>query len=612
MSIFVQNQHGHSLELCPEVIGEGAEGRIYRVLAPLPYHEKVVKLYKDIPKAQALADKIRYLILHQPRLREPDSVIFPEQLIYQNGQFAGFLMALAPGEADLNALCHLKLPTRLGPEWQSRYDRHTRAGMQNRMKVCYNLAATVNEIHRSRRFTFVDIKPENVRLRLDGKISMVDIDSIAISDGYELLFPAEKFTQEYSPAEFKELNLREDLISETWDRFSLSVILYKILFGIHPYAGTTRGQYSHLNTNEQKIAEGLFPQGEKKAHFETIPEPHQRFKELPRDLRQLFMNTFEHGHYLPARRASAQDWCKALSKKQARPYLLRRRASKKNTSPKPVSYRPASSTSHATKGLLPALLIFAGLVFAAIAAVNNKYERQMEEMYRKYGHQKVKAELTAFQEKMHLVNNPNFDAVWDFEAEKVTWVMKNKKMGLVDKNGQALTEIKYDWANHFRSGLALVRQDGKYGFINVKGEEVIPLIYENAFDFQGYVAMVKKNGKTLYINREGKVLPNVYHVGEYRENRATFKRKGLWGYLDENGTEVVLPSYDYAYPFHENRAVVNYFGKYGYIDQNGTMRLAPQFDYAESFSGGKARVRIGNDTFWIDWDGQRTSPPEGF
>ena len=45
-------------------------------------------------------------------------------------------------------------------------------------------------------------------------------------------------------------------------------------------------------------------------------------------------------------------------------------------------------------------------------------------------------------------------------------------MGFVDKFGEIVISIKYEFAGPFYYGLARVRLNGKYGFINKLGEEV--------------------------------------------------------------------------------------------------------------------------------------------
>ncbi len=603
----LQNERFQEIIINPEALGEGAEGTIHEVLSPNNYLGYVVKVYKDPKRASLLEEKIKYLIQNKPQLKDKDAIIFPEEIIYNYGNFAGFLMKKAKGIYDLTTLCTLKPSSRLPRNWREKYDRQTPDGMRSRMRLCYNIAAAINQLHRTRKFTFIDIKPENIKVNFDATVSIVDIDSVAISDGFELLFPAEKFTQEYSPVEFKDLNLRADLIDETWDRFSISVIFYKILFGIHPYAGTCKGDYAALNSNEQKIMEGLFPNGTKKEHFEIIPEPHKNFHKAPKKIKKLFLNTFEHGLHLPARRASAEDWCKVF--RTAKPSFFEKvrnaltfntkteKTKKEKIKPVPSYDAPTSSTA----GLIPALVIFLGFTILAVYLFKINEARKLRELDAMYGRVEEHRPTDFIKQIAIYEGHDAVEKLYD----DITWVRTNNKFGLINTKRKYLTDIKYDWANDFHSDLAAVRLNGKHGFVDKTGKEVIPLQYDYVSNFRGDFAVAREGKNYYFINRKGIRLIGYQEVGDFHEGLATYKKNGRWGYLNEKGEVQVEAQYDYGYPFSGGRAKVNYYGKYGYLDKQGKLIIPTQFDDAGTFIDGKAKVRIGEDEFMIDEWGRR-------
>ncbi len=49
-------------------------------------------------------------------------------------------------------------------------------------------------------------------------------------------------------------------------------------------------------------------------------------------------------------------------------------------------------------------------------------------------------------------------------------VKKDGKYGLIDKTGQVVLDLEYDWANSFSEGLAKVAKDGEYFFIDKNGK----------------------------------------------------------------------------------------------------------------------------------------------
>jgi serine/threonine protein kinase len=612
--MFVEYHTGNlqKIELSIEPIGEGAEGKVYDIIQPSHYQGFVVKIYKDIERTNRRKAKIEYLIKHKPTLKNPLSVIFPEEIVYQNGEFAGFLMPKARGEADLTSLCNPLNSSWLSAVWHQKYDRKTAEGMRNRLKLCYNIAAAFSQIHQYQNFVFVDIKPENIKVSLDGQISVVDIDSIAIQSGYDVLFPAEKFTQEYSPVEWQETDLQQDILTETWDRFSLGIIFYKILLGLHPYTGTCKEAYSHLTSNEQKIIAGLFPLGAKKVFFETIPALHSNFKKLPSAVRKRFMQCFEEGHNIPHKRPSANDWAKTFKNAIPQYYWLSafkmpdsQVITKKVEPPQPINknFNYPAQKIKPTAGLLPSLIISGGLAIGTVGLMQFDRQMKMAALKAKYNDLDKLAKKTPFTQKLDFVDN--YDYVNGFK-DGVSWVLKDDKYGLIDQSGKQLTPLKYDATGMFKEGKATIKMDGKYGYIDLKGKEVTDLIYDFADDYEQGIALVNFFGEYWFIDEMGQDMFKLDYemIGGFKEGLANFRKEGVWGFLDRRGNEVIPAEYGLAYPFHEGLALVQRNGYFGYINRNGQIVIPFQYTEATSFSRNRARVSKNNEHFWIDKTGK--------
>lgn len=207
-----------------EPLGRGGEGNVYAVSAPTQWKDCVVKIYHSQERKQEREEKLQYMIDHPPKVADGYSVIWPLALVYREGMFMGYLMKKSLGLYDLTVLSSLRLSPKLSQDWQEKYTRSTPSGVINRLKICYNLAYAVNILHRSEKYVLVDMKPENIRISLNGQVSLIDIDSIEIIEHNALLYPAEKLTAEYSPAEMQHLNHHQELIPETWDRFSMALV----------------------------------------------------------------------------------------------------------------------------------------------------------------------------------------------------------------------------------------------------------------------------------------------------------------------------------------------------------------------------------------------------
>lgn len=616
-SEFYAERYG-KISIQDEKIGEGAEGSIHEVLNPPALKNYVVKLYKDREKNRNKQEKIKYLIRFKPKLKNPDSVIFPEDLIFDNGIFAGFLMKKAKGQYDLTSLCSLNNSARLPEELNQKFNRSSPLGMRRRMRICYEIASAFNAVHKTGRFTFVDIKPENIKFGREGCIAIVDIDSIAIADGHDLLFPAEKLTQEYSPSEYLETNLQEDLIDETWDRFSLSILFYKILFGIHPHAGTTKGPYQNHTSNEQKIVEGLFPHSEKKEFFDAIPTPHQQFKTAPSKVKQLFMNCFVEGHMIPHKRPSAADWTKVFSHSKPKKY---RRAlfNQKLKSLKPqwkFSFtRPAQKTkrikTNAYSGIRPTLYIFSFLFLVVFTTSGFNYFYQMKKFHRDFKNAGENVKETAWSQMMKNIIKHDYESIEYVKAGRYRvskgQSQQDRKFGYVDGQNTLLTPIKYDYVSFFKNERAMVKLNGQYGYINLKGETITTIQYDMASHYRGGMARVKRGNDYFFIDLKGMErirIPRDYQaVSDFYQGMASFKKQGKWGFIDMNGREIISPIYDQVYPFHEGRAMVKIDKYWGYINKKGVLKVPARWEQAHSFSRGEALVSFGGKEYVIDKNG---------
>ena len=74
------------------------------------------------------------------------------------------------------------------------------------------------------------------------------------------------------------------------------------------------------------------------------------------------------------------------------------------------------------------------------------------------------------------------------KGAKYSW---DKVYGFIDKNGEVVVPINYDYAESFSEGLAVVKKNKKYGFINTKGDYEIGANYDDAESFSEGLAFVE-------------------------------------------------------------------------------------------------------------------------
>lgn len=311
MTLVVQRQDTQeTLTLALQPFASGGEGELYAVTAPKAYMDFVVKIYHAPKRDAAHRAKLEYLLSHPPAARHTASydLVWPVATVAAQGQFVGYLMPRAEGQ-KLEVLCALQLPRGLGEDWQH-FARDHRDHLQARIGVGAALSAALQALHAMHRYVLVDIKPDNILVQSDGRIAIVDMDSMQVADATGAYHLARVATPEYAPPEyFQGTRPMEVTIFESWDRYSLAVILYKVLCGIHPFAGTAHTPFDQYVNLQDKILHGLFVHAPiPEVGMRVVPPPHRIFHELPASLQQLWVRAFNYGHQQPDERPTAQEW----------------------------------------------------------------------------------------------------------------------------------------------------------------------------------------------------------------------------------------------------------------------------------------------------------------
>ena len=228
-----------------------------------------------------------------------------------------------------------------------------------------------------------------------------------------------------------------------------------------------------------------------------------------------------------------------------------------------------------------------------------------------------KGEKIGFIDKM---GNEVIPCIYDFMEETdcsfhegLAFVRQGDNCYFINKEGKKAFDFKYDAANHFSEGLAIVWKDGKTGYIDTKGNEVIALSDKYAYyDFSEGLAAVGKDGKYGFIDKSGNlVIPiNYDDIGEmdsepyFHEGLSAVCKNEKYGYIDKSGKEVIPFKYTYAHDFSEGLAVVKQNDKWGFIDKNGSIVIPCVFDEPAVFSEGYAAVSKDGKYYIIDKNGK--------
>lgn len=299
----------------------GGEGFLHRVRHKL-YGNCVLKIYKRAERAATLKEKIRYLISHQPEIKNANiKYCWPFGEVYDEDlqTFRGFIMPEAfPNSRDLMILDYSprysiaeSYPEEVG--WHDKFELMTSRGLRNRMVILYNWVVAIKALHATGRYVLVDIKPENILVTPAGKISIIDVDSCQVAENGQLLFENSARTLDYFPWEGYATIKAHRKLDYSCDSFAMGCCIYSLLVGCHPFNNIRLAKaYRDCTTISSRIKQRLYYRGGKQIFIDRIPnmDIHQNVSRLPQSFLELFDRTFGDS----TNRPTMEEWRIALKK----------------------------------------------------------------------------------------------------------------------------------------------------------------------------------------------------------------------------------------------------------------------------------------------------------
>ncbi len=290
----------------------------------------VVKRYARTSLSDTRRQRVHWLIGHPPQRvdtqlapRSQLAMAWPQaEVTLPNGDFIGITIPRVRGAVRLSELtAHPRtVSTRLGIRWQP-WELSSSMALRLRMLVARRIAQLVSALHATRRYVVVDLKPDNVLVNARGDVVLVDCDSVQVVHAGHMQFAARTRTDEYTPPEGFDsaYQMAWDAgrpVAPSWDDFSLAVIAYQLLVGIHPFA--VRGRDPATGEPIDSIAEAirarLFAHGRARGSLASRPAQHDAFDALPAELRTAFFRTLDTGAHDPSARVTTAEWKTLLAR----------------------------------------------------------------------------------------------------------------------------------------------------------------------------------------------------------------------------------------------------------------------------------------------------------
>lgn len=155
-------------------------------------------------------------------------------------------------------------------------------------------------------------------------------------------------------------------------------------------------------------------------------------------------------------------------------------------------------------------------------------------------------------------SNVFVDELVDADIVPVIFPNQGNKMGYVDGKGNRVIEPKFNAADYFHEGLALVcvesdadslvEPENRFGFINKKGEYVIEPKYASATDFsEGLAWVAEPDSPLVAIDTKGNVklrLPEAKFALRFINGYAYYETlTGVMALVSKGGERIELPDY---------------------------------------------------------------------
>ena len=300
----------------------GGEGTIHGIVGMNGY---VAKIFKPDKRSADREEKLRCMVKKGATVKNLEHITWPLDVIYNAEGFAGYIMQKIENVQSLTAVYN-------GDKYNLRF----------RLLAAYNLCAAVETVHNMGQVCG-DLNPQNICINLNVndkanafKVTLVDADSYHFSTE-EKTYRCEVGLADYLAPEIQKkvsggVTLRNaplPTFTKETDLFALAVHVFCLLMnGCHPFAcakrmnGTVENTMSQMTSSSEResvvapqpienIKDGYFPFYDSRENV-TIPIYAPPLSSLPQELRTLFIRTFKDGYEDPTKRATAEEWCRAM------------------------------------------------------------------------------------------------------------------------------------------------------------------------------------------------------------------------------------------------------------------------------------------------------------
>lgn len=290
-------------------LGEGGEGAVFDI-AGRP--DLVAKIYHPHRLNAALAAKVQAMTRNPPEdaTRGPlghVSIAWPIDVLFRGTQFVGYTMPKLKRSDDLYDL--------LQP--QQRAKEHGSLNHRHLYRTARNLAIAMDAIHR-KGYVLGDVNFKNALFNDDALITIVDCDSMQVTDANGVVHHCLVGVPEYTPPELQGADFSRIDRTPDNDAFGLAVLIFQLLMqGFHPFAGRPRpGAPDVEQAHIYCIKHNIFPYLDNQPF--TPPPAAPSLLCLPSVIQHHFERAFVRNLSNPAPRPTPKEWASVLAMVESR------------------------------------------------------------------------------------------------------------------------------------------------------------------------------------------------------------------------------------------------------------------------------------------------------
>ena len=298
---------GLRYELLPKTLAAGGEGEIYAIKGK---PDIVAKIYKLGKASLEKEKKLIKMVAYPPDKSVLSQIAWAQDVLYENGNFVGFIMPKLEINEDLNVIYEYGA--------SAKYPHMT---WENRLIIAENLCAVLESVHAAGHICG-DFNPKNISVNPNtGHIMFLDTDSYHIQDGSDM-YRCDVGIPEYLPVEIQMkmrggntlASVNMPTFTKETDNFALAIHIFQLLMnGVHPFACAIIPSQSSVTAPQpsDNIIKGEFPFMVNIPGIK-IPTYAPKIEILPKTIQEFFERAFVDGHLNPSVRPTAVDWHTAL------------------------------------------------------------------------------------------------------------------------------------------------------------------------------------------------------------------------------------------------------------------------------------------------------------